>query len=272
MSIGRKISKLWLNVQPGYIAVIGLGAYARLLGNLILNLPAIVSRSDMRVLDKAMGRKPIPVHFQGRRFTIDCPTIDQKVEEDTYTFGIMRELLMRNCYVRHGVADALKKAKYVLDLGANRGVFTVMAAAGAEKVVSVEGLDVMADAARHNAAYNGFNHVFVECAFIGGETELDQSDGRKISFEQIMQKYDLPSFDVIKMDIEGSEYALFETPEWLDHCGALCMEVHPQHGRVAVIVDTLKSRGFTVETANQTFQRVSDLQDAEFIWAWKTGR
>jgi hypothetical protein len=51
------------------------------------------------------------------------------------------------------------------------------------------------------------------------------------------------------------------------------MEVHPRYGRVAAVLGTLAAHGFTCTALDGRFDRVSDPEAADFLYAWRpTGR
>jgi len=61
-----------------------------------------------------------------------------------------------------------------------------------------------------------------------------------ITFKELFEKYKLPKIDLMKMDTEGSEYAIFDTIESLD-IERLIIEFHYNKGEVNRIVNKLKS-------------------------------
>lgn len=267
------LSKLLWNFDPRHIRKLGLCQYIRLLGKTVINAGKIARSRDLRALDCAMGNKQVHLNFHNRKFTIDCPAIDALITDGTYTYGIVREMFLRDCYIRGGLVEALANAEYVLDLGANRGAFSIMSAVKAKAVVAVEVLPQLVQAVQINAKANGLTNVHVESAFIGNDGEYAQRDDAKdtshTTILELLRKHQLPRFDVVKIDIEGSEYALFQEPAWLDYCGAICMEVHPDYGNVSDILGALKDKGFTTQTADHMMHDITDPQQAEFIWAWR---
>lgn len=66
---------------------------------------------------------------------------------------------------------------------------------------------------------------------------------------QAMQSNGVTHIDLLKVDIEGSEYALFEaiTEEVLSKIDAVVMEIHPVQGkRTSDITKKLERAGFVV--------------------------
>jgi len=100
---------------------------------------------------------------------------------------------------------------------------------------------------------------------------FESNDYQRLDLEELLEKYKLEKIDLVKMDIEGSEYALFESEAWLGRVGALCMEVHPGNPQgFETMMQALHSHGFEVVLANQDLDKVKSSEDAEFLYAWKT--
>src|SRR6266496_2104995 len=79
-----------------------------------------------------------------------------------YTAGA-REMYCRNVYLRSGFA--MPRSGWVLDLGANRGLFSVWAALAGARVVAVEAQQDFGLEIRRLAAHNGVGErVLVEIA------------------------------------------------------------------------------------------------------------
>jgi len=89
--------------------------------------------------------------------------------------------------------------------------------------------------------------------------------------QDIFQKYNLDKIDFVKIDIEGSEFALFNNPSWLKNIKYLSMEVHPEYGDVGQIENTLTSFGFSYILADSLFMPIKsdELKISGFLYAWK---
>jgi Methyltransferase FkbM domain len=90
-------------------------------------------------------------------------------------------------------------------------------------------------------------------AFVGGETEFQQtlkSTDRGASIPTVSQRELLSQIgpirlDLIKCDIEGSEFALLAGSSPLfDSARQIAMELHPHAGDVDAAIDQLKRMGF----------------------------
>ncbi len=262
------IRKLLLNLGPEAMRALGPIQYCRYVALFIVSLPALLRDHNLLSVDRRMGSRRIRLRFHGHMVDFDCPRIDAIVSEGTYTFGIIRELGIRNCYVRHGIECALENAETVVDLGANRGVFSALAAAcGARRIVAVEGIPELAEAVRACMSAIGYEHCTIESTFVGRRLDGEPPPGPAVGLLEVLDRHGIDRVDVLKMDIEGSEFGLFEELGWLERVDAICMEVHPEHGRVQDVLDRLTEAGFAWKCGDHMFRDTPDYQRAEFIWA-----
>jgi FkbM family methyltransferase len=194
-----------------------------------------------------------------------------------YTAGA-REMYCRNVYLRTGLV--MPRSGWVIDLGANHGLFSVWAAVAGAQVVAVEAQQAFAPVIRGLAAHNGVaSRVHVKAAFAGGAATPEAitgdltDDGRweaashgagqrpgSVSVPGLMSAYQIDRIDLLKVDIEGGEFAVFGSGEdlrWLDRVDQVVMEVHPQWGDTAVLVDRLGEHGFRVELRDNAGARVT---------------
>lgn len=263
-----KLHKLKNNLlSPRAPSVLGWIGYARLVLAFVGRFPAIAKRGDLRPLDQAMGELDT-FRYGERAFRFDCAFADRVIHDGSFAFGIVREILIRDCYLKYLPAGSLSSIDTVLDLGANRGVFSMLGAAFANKVLSVEANPDFRPVIEHNARINGFNHISVESVLVGTGGVLGASKYRKEDLSSLLDRHRIEIVDLMKMDIEGSEFALFEDDGWLRRVRRLCMEVHPRHGEPAKIVDSLRAHGFTMAFADGDLRRVGPEQEFEYLYAW----
>jgi Methyltransferase FkbM domain len=81
-----------------------------------------------------------------------------------------------------------------------------------------------------------------------------------ISVPQIMSAHQIGRIGLMKVDIEGGEFAVFGDEEdlsWLDQVDQVAMEVHGDFGDVPALVDRLRQRGFAVDMHDNAGNRVS---------------
>lgn len=256
------VRKLLLNFHPRAARVLGLRGYCRLLAASVIALPEIFRARTLQRLDALMGRQPVQVRFEGHQFTVDAPHCDAQTRstlDSSFTFGLVRELYIRNCYLP--LPDQLDGVRFAMDCGANRGVFSALLTKAAERVVAVEADPYYSAMIPRNAPA-----ALIETTFVGAGGKLGRAGD---SVAQLAERNGLPRIDFLKLDIEGSEFALFEGDlEWLDLVRRLTMEVHSDYGSPSTIVRALHAHGF------ETILRDQDLRpssDPAFVYAYREG-
>jgi FkbM family methyltransferase len=194
-----------------------------------------------------------------------------------YTAGA-REMYCRNVYLRTGCV--MPRTGWVLDLGANRGLFSVWAALAGAQTVAVEAQEGFGPEIRRLAAHNGVSdRVHVEIAVAGGIARAGAAAGvvaddqrwaatshgasrrpAGVSVPQLMSAYDIDRIGLLKSDIEGGEFAVFDSGEdlrWLDRVEQVVMEVHGAFGDAAALVGRFRQHGFAVDLRDNVGNRVS---------------
>ncbi len=198
-----------------------------------------------------------------------------------YTSGA-REMYCRNVYLRTGVTMPTKG--WVVDLGANRGLFSVWAAVNGAQAIAVEAQQGFAQLIRALAEHNGVGeHVHVEVALASGVTASGANVGvvaddqrwsmtshgaptrpADVSVPQLMSAYGIDRIGLLKMDIEGGEYAVLAADEdlgWLQHVDQLVLEVHRDFGDAIALVGRLRSQGFAIDLRDNNGGRVAATSD-----------
>ena len=264
--LGKLLNNL---LSPRALAVLGPKLYADYLGGFLTHLPEIARSRNLRSLDKFMGRVAKKFHYRGTEVVFDCGFCDEHIQDGTFAFGIAREIYIRDCYFKHHLPATFTNARTVLDLGANRGAFSVLMAAQADFVLSVEATEAFVPVIQHNLKSNGCRRYAVERVFIGAGGEMEGDALLTITMEDLLRRHDMAEIDFVKMDIEGSEFSLFESPDWLNGVKALSMEIHLDFGDPNLVLETLKRYHFAYTLANENLERVTDAAQAIFIYAWK---
>lgn len=90
-----------------------------------------------------------------------------------------------------------------------------------------------------------------------------------LTIDDLFKRYKIESCDLINLDIEGSEFSLFDSADWLQRVNAISMEVHPHYGNPEVILKSMRQQGFCYVIADENLQQVNDPGSANFIYAWK---
>jgi FkbM family methyltransferase len=185
----------------------------------------------------------------------------------SYSSGA-REMYCRNVYLRSGLR--MPTSGWVIDLGANQGLFSVWAALTGAQVTAVEAQHGFAAEICRLAEHNGVtDRVNVEVAMAGGVAMSgaavgDLADDQvwsgashaasvrppDVSIPQLMSTYRIDRVGLMKMDIEGGEFAVFAPGEdlrWLARVDQLVLEVHHGHGDVPGLLKLLRDSGFVID-------------------------
>jgi hypothetical protein len=266
----HSVAKLRNNLfSRSALTVLGPARYAEYLARFLLAFPAIVRSGDLKPLDRRMSKANGAFRYRGRPVSIDCAYCDDRIHDGTYAFGTVRELLIRDCYFRHQPDWVYESAECVVDLGANRGVFSSLVTPRARFILSVEADAAFESVIRHNLEANRFENYAIEIALVGGRGLLDPEAFRRESIADLLERHALARVDFMKIDIEGSEFDLFRDPTWLERVRALSMELHPQYGDARSIVQALVSRGFACVLADANLAVTTDASHADFLYAWR---
>jgi hypothetical protein len=235
--------------------------------------PAILKSGKLTALDAAMGRN-ITISFDGARVVLPLADVDRllAVRNDNPTFGNVREMYARNCYLRR--LKLKKPTRAVLDLGANRGLFSLLAltALGAEIAVGVEPamdydtvFQLLLQANRCAPERAPRYRKFASSPAIEREAPIEN-----ISIQTILREQEIDRFNLVKMDIEGHERMVFSEPEWLASVDHICMELHPDSGDLSLIPRALNEYGFEYVLTDQRGKSVG-IQNAMFLYASCSG-
>jgi FkbM family methyltransferase len=139
--------------------------------------------------------------------------------------------------VQQAVVDTLAAGDVFVDVGANVGYFSLLAARAVGptgRVVAIEAVSEIAEAARANADRNGFGHIeVIEAAAsdAAGEVELMLAEhpggatisaddvppdltGRRtvrtVTLDGLVEAGDVPAPSMVKIDVEGAEFAVLD--------------------------------------------------------------
>ena len=216
----------------------------------IINLGSIIYSKNLVAADSFM---------KGRicKFNIK-PGIKVRINGDYFSGA--REMYCRQVYFA-SVNVQLSEGDVVIDLGANRGLFTIMAAQIASKVIAIEAQDGFIDTIKNNVRENNCSdRCIIINALIGAKSGiLSSKDGQQaashwehapetLSMNDLIDKFNLDKVDLLKVDIEGSEFDLFnEDTKWLGLVKKIAMEVHPTFGDTDKLKIVLEKAGFLVE-------------------------
>lgn len=107
---------------------------------------------------------------------------------------------------------------------------------------------------------NGEGHA----SFRVSETGLEKNVIARIeavAIKDILKDYNLPTLDLLKMDIEGSEYFCFEAADtsWINRVNCIAVEIHEQMkpGCRALINNSLASRAYQLSGEYHIYRKTS---------------
>ena len=175
-----------------------------------------------------------------------------------------------------------KAGDKVVDIGSNKGLYAVMAATAGADVLALEGQLGFVRMIEQNAAQNGVaDRVQVVHALRGAETgalstlaprqesSAWSDDVGSVTMSELLGLSSFDCIDLMKMDIEGSEFSAFETAAtWLPSVNRLVMEAHAEWGPPAQIIDQLEAAGFRTTLFNRYSRRVTERDDAvQYVFA-----
>ena len=259
------VKELFLNYGLNALRVLGIKTYLYYIFVSLLSIPRIICERKITAVDKLMNNK-MHISINGFRFLIDGQYCDQNIKEDSYTFGLVREIYIKNVYFKHHNID-YKTLKNVVDLGGNRGLFSLLAANFCQKIIFVEVLDKYNDVFWHNMQINSFDNYAIENIFIGRGGLLDHLEAKTKTLEKLMQDHSLDTIDFLKIDIEGSEFAFFADNPPLDKIKHISMEIHQEYGDVSKIMDKLSRSGFNIMAGNEDLQVTDQINQIAYIYA-----
>lgn len=219
---------------------------ARYIAALVCNVSSIYREKSLRAADESYRRAKLTVTALGKTFRLVNPDL-----------GLVREIYGRQVYFPTP-EWVPKPGDSVIDLGANRGIFAVLCGCLGARVIAVEAQSEFLPVAEETLRESGCKcHVKLVHGVIGATTGCLANTQRRaqashwgrvppeITMRDILPLCTAGKADFLKVDIEGSEFALFQgDADWLGKVQRISMEVHPQFGNPAIIQEQLSSHGF----------------------------
>ncbi len=245
--------------------------FARYLGLAAMHAPQILRTRKLVAADRGMHGI---THFKTWRedVLVDCDFVDSTVRsfDETLVFTLARELYCRNVYFR-AYEPFRAEGQTVVDLGANRGLFSALAAAAVApaRIVAVEPLAGYLPVLKRLTERFAVK-VQPVTAFVGNGVGTGYGEFRNdlgvpaVTMSSLLAPEERIAF--MKIDIEGGEEALFRgATEWLGRTDRIAMEAHQGYCDTGFVYRTLQDAGFTVFPSNDIGQRVGHLE-AEFYY------
>ena len=248
--------------------------FLALLACTITRASSIAHTGKLTAVDAAMSRN-LRIRFRGSLIDFPLADVDRVLSgtEDNPTFGNVREMCGRDCYLR--LFNLNKPVGTVLDLGANRGIFSLLAllTLGADRTIGVEPLPKYIPALQLLLTANNINPELAirYRRFVTSPARERQDPGANVSIESICKEQGIDRFGFVKIDIEGAEKDLFNECAWLDRVDNLAMELHPQFaGDLSAIPLALARSGFQYRIVSSSGD-VTDVNRGEFLYASRVG-
>lgn len=268
----RRNVKRMAQDTSGIFRVAGARTGMAFLYHLVRNLPEIFRSRTLSSVDTAMDRYSRTY----RPFPHVC------VRLPPGTFSGAREMYCRQVYFWLP-NFVIKPQDIVVDLGANQGLFSVVAAKAGARVIAVEAQAGFAEAMDRNLRMNNCaNNVALRHGIVGanigvvsqpawqdtashwtGETPI-------LEVEEILQGID--RVDLLKSDIEGSEFAIFRREStWLDRIDRVVMEVHTDFGDPDDLSRIMQEHGFESAFIDNDGRRVETLDrtTSGYLYSWR---
>ena len=247
----------------------------------------------IKTVCKEFSKASFPTFFESVAITItgnrfECSDIYKlrngvKLAHKSKSFDrvVIRECIINNAYVK---LLQSRKLGAVIDLGAHKGYFLVglLQDCTVDKVICVEptpdniktflenkrlnpdlfskannvnlipaAIDVKTGQRLMYFTDSSVNHGFIDPS--NRSNVVDTKPVDTITLKKIFEDNNLQEVDLIKIDIEGAEYALFDNPEFFEYllkCKQILMEVHVNYGDGEAIKKKLRDAGYTISFPN----------------------
>ncbi|MBA2237739.1 MAG: hypothetical protein H0W24_03445 [Lysobacter sp.] len=263
MNVLATIRKVSINYGYRALSVLGPAGFLRYAFASVRDMPGILAERNLVPVDRSMsGVMRLNHPVSGSRCLVDLDAYRAgDMEEGSFAFGLLREIWFRNIYFRH--FDMPSRLGCVIDLGANRGIFALQAAAIAEQVIAVEALDKYRTSFQRNLDLNGLANVELIQAMVGGSAFLQTEGQHMLGLGELIARACAP-VDFLKVDIEGSEFEL----DWSAAADVkrIAMEMHPRWGSPADLVSKVAALGFDCRTYDESM-RSTPAAGADFLLA-----
>ena len=211
------------------------------------------------------------IKFKGQNLSFDLPTVaDQSVFDEIFRDNEYRD-----------IEDLIVKAKNpILDLGAHKGFFSIYASILNENNAQIYAFEAAEEnflESKKNFKENHIKNVKIKNLAVWTEDAdkefyfledshnhsfFGEGEGKKIRctcLESIFKKNRLETVDLIKMDVEGAEFAIIDgvTTDLLKKVKTIFIEYHLDVNRdgLNILKKKLQSSGFKVEQKKSAYSR-----------------
>ena len=237
---------------------------------IFFNIRSVFRDKNLGVPSKKMWGRPCRFRVFGKEILLDGKYL-----------GYASEIYARKVYFALP-NFRLKDGDMVVDLGADGGVFSILAAKFASRVIAVEAQkDSISELKRNAELNNCLDRINVILVVVGPRSGVvkDNPQFRDISVLEMRKLIgDFKKVDFLKIDIEGSEFDLFSKKEdWFSKVHYIAMEVHNSilsddvvipGGDIQGIVENLEGAGFDVKLMDIDGRAVNRIEgNAGYLFA-----
>lgn len=248
----------------GIGAVAGRRAALRFAGAVAANARAIISTGALTAADSAMA---------GRDWMFR-PLDNMEIVLSGTAFGGARRMYCR------GVCSALpgytpRPGEVIVDLGAGQGLFSVLAAKAGADVIAVETRPEFVSAFTRHAQLNDVSHriqllhalVDARPRGLSGSTPRGTAmngtgEVQRLRLTEVFEHGGVDHIDLIRITLGGSEFAVFDEPDWLAAVDRIVVEVHPAFGSPKTLTAVLEHHGFDTVLLDSMSRVTTDLGNA----------
>ena len=270
--MASKLMKMTSQFGPPAARALGTSGFARFVGTTLRHFPEVVRSRYLKPVDRSIGGE-VSLRYRGETLVFPVGEIDDLVVEDSFCFGLMREIYFSDCYM------ALQKARppfeVAIDLGSNRGIFSAYLGRVSDRLIVVEANPKYDEARARLLRRNGVTSYDVLHGFVGIDA-ADAAFGADVPVEQRidlvaeLHRLGIARVSFAKIDIEGGEFGLVNRPEFLAMLDAFSMEVHDVGCDRHALIEQLKDAGFRLAGATVNFTPTSDVAQAQYLSGWKS--
>ena len=256
------LKKFIININFSIFKIIGLNYFIYLFF-IFINIKKIISEKNLNTLNNIF--KKLKINFKGKLFFIDILAINN-ISGENNCFGLIREIFFKNVYLSKFIFTDSSKNDCI-DLGANVGIFSLLASKFFNKVYSVEPQIRYIDCYKKLMRDNHVINAFLINGYLFNLNEFDDERTNLIDFNKLVEKESLKDV-FLKIDIEGSEFGLFQDIN-LNKVSAVSMEVHQNKGNLQNVLEKLMIYDFDYVLCNNFGEVVSNHNLATYLYGSK---
>jgi len=242
---------------------------------LMMNCRNILRDKTLSSVDGKMNvMQPTKFKFRDKTLFFDCAASDNLEDENSSSFGLIREILVADCYLKDMSDDQLNSLDCIIDIGANRGVFSSLMSKYAKRIICVEFQEKYLEVLKSNLKDNSFFNYEILKVYISGCNPINIQNSRDattwnssfLDMNQLFGLLNLEWVSLVKLDIEGEEFNVFNDSSWMAKCDFVTMEVHGDLGNVEELVKQIQEMNFWVRLRDSNLQKTSNYWEAKYIF------